>query len=324
MQDDISVKIVHYDEIDKKQFCKLQRMVFSPLIKHAGGDDSYITPSFFEWKYNTPVGKAYIAFIEKDGEIIGSNSMIPINLVANGKLQKSWQSCDTAVLAQERGKGYFSKCISQLKTKINYGEYFWGFPNGNSINGFLKLGWIKSSFVTLWIKPLIYLNTSDTKNNKPASVDLDLLLPDEEITAPGIYLSKTKEYFYWRYLNHPCCKYFVEDVSDDKNNRAIIVFRELNIKGKKILMLMDFVGCYKALRKNFYKKVSLFAKANNNHYIGYWGNALTNIQLFQLGFLPVPDFVLPKKHILCSELIGKVDPGNKNAWVTQTGDYDLF
>lgn len=324
MEDNVIIKIVHYNEIDKEEFCRLQRIVFTPLLTQAGGSASFITPLFFEWKYNTPFGRAYIAFVEKNGKMVGSNSMIPINLIVNGKVERSWQSCDTAVLPEERGKGYFSSCVSKLKTKITAGEYFWGFPNANSIKGFLTAGWIKNCYITLWIKPLFYLKNKQGMSNMPISFNNDFVFPDKITLEADIYAQKTKEYFYWRYLQHPFYKYFIESAVDDKNNVSAIVFREVNIKGKKLLMLMDYVGCYKILRKIINKKILLYAQANNIHYVGYWGNAFTNFQLLQLGFLPVPNFLLPKTQILCSEKTGDVTKKNKSIWITQTGDYDLF
>src|SRR5438067_13245437 len=98
MIDEVTIRLVRYDEIDKEQFSSLQKIVFTPLVQKVGAVS--FSPGFYNWKYNTPFGKAWIAIAEKNGKIIGSNSMIPLNLIIQGKVTKSWQSCDTAVLPE--------------------------------------------------------------------------------------------------------------------------------------------------------------------------------------------------------------------------------
>lgn len=322
MEDKVSIKIFNYEDIDQQAYCTFQKTVFSPILKQAGFDDSFFNPLFFKWKYNTPFGKAYIAVAEKNGKMVGSICIIPLNIIRNGFTQRSWQACELAVLPEERGKGYFSDCISQIKSKINEGEYLWAFPNKNSMKGFLNSGFVKKCSITLWIRPLLYLNRKVHLGRALPPDETDFALPGKACVKDDICLEKTREYFSWRYVQHPCYKYYLEEITGP-DYKGMFVFRELSIKGTKLLMIMDYAGCFKAARKIF-SRITAFAKANNIHYIGNWGNTFSNFQMLQLGFLPVPDIMLPKKQILCTQLIDGVNQNDKNKWAVQTGDYDLF
>jgi len=316
MDNGVTIRLARYDDIDQEGFSLLQETVFEPLVQKAGTVS--FSPEFFNWKYNTPFGKAWIAIAEKNGKMVGSNSMIPLNLVVDGKVTRSWQSCDTAVLPAERGKGIFFKCISNLDTLIRDDEIFWGFPNRNSTRGLLKLGFKKTAHLKLWIRPLLFQKMKINVAAKGVTPELNL--PEQHLLN-GNYLEKSDEYLRWRYLQNPSYHYQILEMNSGQD-RALVFLRELNLRERRLLMIMDHIGDNKIVIECF-NKVKQFAKSRNIHFISYLGNALSQNQLFQLGFLPVPDFMLPKTQVLCTKT-----PGNNNLitkrWIVQTGDYDLF
>ena len=36
MGNNVAIKIVHYDDVDKEEFCKLRKIGFAPLLQQAG------------------------------------------------------------------------------------------------------------------------------------------------------------------------------------------------------------------------------------------------------------------------------------------------
>ena len=58
------------------------------------------------------------------------------------------------VTPDARGKGYFIKCLNNLRDALAADDVFYGFPNHNSAPGFAKIGWQEKGVVTSWINVL--------------------------------------------------------------------------------------------------------------------------------------------------------------------------
>lgn len=81
---------------------------------------------------------------EINGETVGVNCFMGAKFAILDKEVFAAQSCDSAVLSQYRGKGVFSRIIrsAEKQCEIDGIKFLFGYPNGNSYPGFMKLGWV--------------------------------------------------------------------------------------------------------------------------------------------------------------------------------------
>ncbi len=98
-----------------------------------------------------------------EGEkVIGTNCFLGAKVKYKDIVFNSVQSCDTAVVPENRGGGVFMRMISEASNvlKDNDVDFMFGFPNGKSYGGFIKLGWkdIGAYYTYVRIsKPLVYI-----------------------------------------------------------------------------------------------------------------------------------------------------------------------
>jgi len=96
----------------------------------------------FYWEFNNcPFGKSIYVIAEDDGKIIGTNCVIPIDLItADSKIIKSGKSEDTLVDPNYRGQKVFYKIYDFLfeKCKAAGIQVIWGFTSAKK--PFKKLG----------------------------------------------------------------------------------------------------------------------------------------------------------------------------------------
>jgi len=82
---------------------------------------------------------------------------MPVFFQINGKQVKACQSLDTLTDKQHRGKGLFTKSAAKVFEEAEQKGYelIYGFPNGNSVHGFVKkLDWKLLDPVPFLFKPL--------------------------------------------------------------------------------------------------------------------------------------------------------------------------
>lgn len=113
------------------------------------------------WQYlDPPAGHLYVDFAVVEGEqphLAAIYAVFPVAMKVDGRRTLGVQSLDTLTDAAYRGKGLFVRMA-----KANYErcaregvEIVYGFPNGNSVHGFLtKLEWKSHDPMPMMIKPL--------------------------------------------------------------------------------------------------------------------------------------------------------------------------
>lgn len=178
--DEITYVLKWMDKVDEKSiedFLFVENAVF-------GG----FTRKLFETKYlNNIYGPSLIAIAYLNGKPVAADSMIrnDINGIA-------YQSADTCVLEDCRGKGVFSQMKKREIEAIGDKYAIFGFPNGNSFPGFVKMGWVIQCrlYPTIFLFPFLY----DLEN--PKYIDFEY--------AKWLRDSSQKFYYY------KCgCKYYL-------------------------------------------------------------------------------------------------------------------
>ena len=131
MGSDISIKIGWSNEVPvdmSQDFLDIENQVF-------GG---FFTQSLFERKYSNNIyGPSVLVVAYREGKPVGADALWRNDVMGT----KAYQSADTCVLKSCRGMGVFTKMVDAKLSFIQSDSLVYGFPNSNSLPGFVKMGW---------------------------------------------------------------------------------------------------------------------------------------------------------------------------------------
>ena len=89
------------------------------LTKRVFGDQEIAQQSYFDWQYvQNPFGKAMISLAKEKEVVIGTNSIIPMNIWIERKLVKSSLACNVQVDPEYQNQGIFSKLLEVMDSII--------------------------------------------------------------------------------------------------------------------------------------------------------------------------------------------------------------
>ncbi|MBP9994978.1 MAG: GNAT family N-acetyltransferase [bacterium] len=135
-------------------FLHVENMVF-------GG----FTKKLFENKYlHNIYGPSLITIAYLNNKPVAADSMI-----RNDYNGIAYQSADTCVLEECRGKGVFSQMKKREIEILGEDKTIFGFPNGNSFPGFVKMGWT----IQCRLYPALFLFPSLFDKENPALIDVE-------------------------------------------------------------------------------------------------------------------------------------------------------
>ena len=185
-----------------------------------------------------------------------------IKFKIDGKIYSGSQSLDTITDINYRGKGLFIKLAKDVyqKSKENDVALVYGFPNANSIHGFVtKLEWQKLDPLPFIIKPLhskfftdkikalrflpnFSLSYSSFKQKKSLLIKEEKDFPEAvnaiwEKFSKNIKISvhRNKSYLNWRYVMKPGEDYKIVNCYDEKNNYLGFIVYAVKEKHKGII-----------------------------------------------------------------------------------------
>ena len=117
---------------------------------------------------DNPYGQSLVTVAYLNDEPIGADAMMRNDV--NGLV--AFETIDTCVSEKCRGKGVFStitkKEIDEIKFKHN-DAIIYGFPNGNSFPGYVKMGWT----IQCRLYPALFLFPSLYDKENPALIDVE-------------------------------------------------------------------------------------------------------------------------------------------------------
>lgn len=319
------LKITDIDNIDLDQYCFLHRTAFKELLDEQKVNACFLTPDFFKWKYNTPAGKSKIAIIEKERRIIAGVAIWPLFAIYNGEVVTIWHSGDVAALPGERGKWFFAKCMKALMKELPPHSLLFGFPNRNNAAGANRAGFKSIEQINFYAK--IYTGFTNNKYldalknfSEPQNQYAKKIIAENTI---GIYRSSA--YMNWRYFQKPENKYHCFSVNRGDKIIGNAVVRSAEVKGKRILLVMEYHYTEKKAGAQLLSFINEVAAKEKCRIIGMFSGKLFAPEFFRTGFVKVPGKFLPKKQILVATLNNSGEPPFlQNNWLIQTGDWDAF
>ena len=197
----------------------------------------------WNWKYrDNPFGKSLILVAVKEEKIVGHEALWYMPLSVDGINQLSYQSVDSMVHPDYRGRGIFNNLIARSMEVCSTltCPIIFGFPNRSSYKIYTKFGWLSGSSFHRFIKILNWqdvfnsrittkylkwasnlagfvVNTatrrfSEKKKIKglevqeelePLKIFQDIWLEYYERSGKPLAINKSLEYLNWRYKNKP-------------------------------------------------------------------------------------------------------------------------
>lgn len=214
-----------YQSGDEKAILKLFHLAFGKEM----------SVEYWNWRFaNNPFSNESFIDLMWDGDkLVGHYAVSPVDMIINGKTEKTALSMTTMTHPEYGGRGIFSQLAESLYGKLSENNFkmVWGFPNNNSHYGFNKnLSWSDiaiQGMMSLNIKSLSRIINAEAKGksvSKTEEIDSSLMSQLNSSTK-YVKVNKTKEYLQWRYFDNPTADYKMI-ISDD--NRGIIIYKVIS------------------------------------------------------------------------------------------------
>lgn len=125
----------------KNDYISLANTVFGP----------FVTERYYRLKFEDNIyGPSLVTVVYVDGCPAGTDVMWRNDLGG----EKAYQTVDTCVLEEFRGKGLFKKITCHELDLLGLDAFIYGFPNVNSYPGYVKMGWqVQHLYNTLCCPP---------------------------------------------------------------------------------------------------------------------------------------------------------------------------
>ena len=322
----MTVTVVTPDAIDFGAYASLQRASFASLLTRSGVADDFMSPDYYQWKYQPPAGPARVAIALEHGEMVGSLGMFPLRIAARGRELIGWQFCDGATAPQKRGLGYFAECVRALHAQLGPDELSFGFPNANSRRSFGEIGWRETQTVTTFAG-VIPLTPRLRGDEDLVEFDLANDMPNARTAAensrPG--LVRDAAYLRWRYGRHPLRPYSVYVRRTGGGADGYIVLREASIAGRRAVLVMELHASSPAVETALLAKAADWGVQHGIRYIVMVSNCLSGWTALKRGFVLLPSRLLPKRQTLMGAgTTPDADAVMNEDWLVQMGDWDAF
>lgn len=317
------VKVVEPESLDLDVYAGLQKAAFADIMEERKASTDFMTPEYYRWKYNPPAGPAKIALVYHGSRPVAANAMFPLEIRFGKRRYRGYQSCDTATLPSSRGRGLFFQCLNALLDILDADDLFFGFPNANSIGGFVKIGWRKIAEIRTWVKPLLLFSGRTAKGIFPVETFGDPMdrLNRQMLESGRVVLEKSSDYMQWRYAERPGAPYLFLAAGTPSDWKGFSVYREASVLGKRWSVVMEFYADTIFVADRLLCEIARRSKANGIDRIIVLHSDFNAASGILKGFLPIPHVLLPRRQILMgSGGSGLID----RAWRVTTGDWDVF
>lgn len=222
----------------------IENFLKSAAIAH--GHNAVKDKEWFLWKFrDNPFGETILACAEEDGEIAGCVAYGIQPFQMGNKTIKGALAFENFVHPKWRRRGLFKKLISlSEKETLSRGiEILFVFPNAQSLQGYLSVGWTQTESTQYLIRPYLkarsLLKLKDIRKSfVPNESNLNQIIPISTFQQQATMQLQsviTKEYLNWRFFTYPVSEYFV---IENKAYQSIVrVGKRGTVKEAQVLML---------------------------------------------------------------------------------------
>lgn len=261
MKKEIIFKPLNYSEDELVQIVELIRSNLDPEF----------TIEFFKWKHlENPFGKSYGLVAWSGERIVGLRVFMFWEFIQkNNEILRSIRPVDTVVDENFRGRGLFKKLtLEGLENCKGQFDFIFNTPNKNSLPGYLKMGWKKSTNISNF-----RIGVINPFQAKPKLIKTDF--ETSTISYPPyqtLETNKNLEYLSWRYVDS---KYKIYNF-----DKGTIVFSLIKIKGISGFIIYELLGN----KKHFNDLLLTVAKENNAYLVYYYNSKDLNDLSFLTSF----------------------------------------
>jgi GNAT superfamily N-acetyltransferase len=207
----------------------------------AGGPTGERTADFFRWKHAAnPFGRSPGLVAEAAGRVVGLRVFLRWEFSAGGQTVPAVRAVDTATHPDFQGKGIFRQLTMALLAGLGNDpdgpQLVFNTPNGNSLPGYLKMGWQAVGAVPVAVRPvrlgrfLRGFRSASAGRGQPAAGPITCPLPAaaavfsdagargslaellDEVSAADdkeqrLHTRRSLDYLEWRYADAPGLDY---------------------------------------------------------------------------------------------------------------------
>jgi hypothetical protein len=265
----------NYQPGDERGINKLWKTVFSE------GEHERAELDYWKWQYmNSPAGPGKIRLAVDNGKIAGQYAVVPMHMQVQAAAVLGTLSLDTMTHPDYRRQGMFTILANELYEQLGKGDIpiTYGFPNDNSLGGFVKkLEWTHICTLPIYVKPINLAKIVEqaiskrwlakaayplaeiagavvSRKSMPSSETVGKLdwierfdqSADElwqRAYAPNkIAVTRDAKYLNWRYFDNPKRDYRAIAFREDGELVAYGVMRFMEQFGLNGLMIMELVS----------------------------------------------------------------------------------
>lgn len=325
------------------------------LAKSTYASGEIISEDYLDWEYKlNPSGNAVVFVAENESQLVSQYVVLPKKLVLENKIISGTLSLNTITHPGYRGRGYFTQLaeMTYSECETNGVDFTIGFPNANSVNGFLsKLKFVEIGRLPLLIKLINPLNSVVSFISKGSSrygKEIELLPVSENkgvskfdlATDAGKYNTfwekfkerhpivsdRSTEFLKWRYIDIPLRKYQLFKFEANGEIVGMAILRLKEIMGMRCGVLVDFLVLDTAIDVNFF-----FSELKKNKLDLFFATVPVATMEFEVlqkaGFFKVPEFLMLKKlHVIIRKHNKNISDSicDFKKWFITFGDYDIF
>lgn len=247
---------------------------------------------YWKWRYKKSK-QMYINLMWDDEKLVGHYALFPIDVILNGKITKTGFSMTTMTLKEYSGLGIFSTLAKNLYLdSFNDLNIIWGFPNNNSLHGFVKnLNWIHICDINMLVKDISSEDRDAQYDNKYINEikefsseynDLNLKVASKY----NFIVNRNEDYLNWRFVQNPVNKYHILEYKRENILKGYCVYKLYKNKESYFIDTVDILAVDKYIFSELILKVILEAKKRQIKYVNIWmeDEELKNL-LYDVGFI---------------------------------------
>lgn len=296
MKNEIMIRPLSKDDVP--QTTELIAKVFSGQSYFA----TKSTADTWDWRYNRSVFGKSIQFVaeNKEKEIIGFRSFWPWQFLCRGQVLSAFQPQATVVHPSYRNCGIFKEMNRfAVEEAVNRKtDFVFNFPNKQSLQGYISMGWSFISKISWGVKPLLPLTLMKScfvkDKASPVEISSEFILSSrnfeylkDPVSYDGFLRTNTSPAFFeWRYVNNPFFQYGFH-MTTIGNKWMSGVFSIVQKGPRKEMYVVDLFGHSKCLFV-FFRELTQIAKLMGVAFIAVIKNRFFSMNtLWKNGFITV-------------------------------------
>lgn len=295
--------------------------------------------SFWVWINRIlPVSPSITVVAEDNGVVIGNNTIVPHDILINGRIIRCGMSIHTILDKEYQSSGYILDLfrLTNNLAKENNMAFIWGFPNANArpvnikFNKFQKV----SLFNALEAESVMFssfIGSSDIVLDKVERADYDFLFALNEViekrSKSSVELYRNVDYYNRRYFEHPQKLYECYQIGASARTVGLLVLKFYKKNSKIYIHIIDCVysddvsalDLIIAILKRFKHSCDIFS---------FWKvDSRMEVVFKQIGFQEVGFDTFLGFRMINNDLISKDEINlllNFDNWRLVMGDSDAF